>query len=100
VATTTSTLTTTTAQRDVLSRRASACRYLVHVNDRLLRGLSLQQDATSYLMDGREKSARRATRRVAWQVRAIQRIVRRSGHRSISQLVHACAPPRTVAARR
>jgi septal ring factor EnvC (AmiA/AmiB activator) len=98
--TTSQTLDTASRQRDTLSSRASACRYVVRVNDRLLRGLSLQQNATEHLLNGREKGARRATRRVAWQVRAIQRLVRRSGHRSISGLVNACAPSRAVAARR
>jgi septal ring factor EnvC (AmiA/AmiB activator) len=78
---------------DELADQNRACRYLVRVNDGLLYGMVAQQHATGQLMQGHEKVARTAVQRAARHVQFVERVVERSGNRSISGLVLDCAPP-------
>jgi hypothetical protein len=93
LASTTQALSRTTGERATLQGQSRNCRYLVAVNDHLMGGMAAYDRATGFLLDGRR---RRAGYAVAWAGRhlnAIQALVRRSGHRTISDLVNACAPP-------
>jgi len=84
----------TEAQAATLGRRTAACRYVVRVNDHLLFGAASYATATDHLIHKRNPQAKAALRTAAAHARAVQRIVTNSGHRNISTLVNACAPPR------
>jgi len=51
--------------------------------------------ATDRLIDGQRARATASVKRASAHVQAIQALVKRSGHRTISDLVTACAPPVT-----
>jgi hypothetical protein len=86
------TLNSTKGQVDTLAAQNRACRYLIRVNDRLVLAMTSQQKATSHLMHQHKRYAARWLRRAARQVRAVQTIVTRSGHRTIDELIGDCAP--------
>ncbi len=86
-------LSRTSSERTVLQAQSRSCRYVVAVNDHLMGGMAAYDRATGFLLDGRRKRAGYA---VAWAGRhldAIDALVKRSGHRTISALVNTCAPP-------
>jgi hypothetical protein len=86
-------LSRTSSQRSTLQRQSQNCRYLVRVNDHLLWGMTNYDSATDHLLHGRRVRAAASVRFAGAHVRAIQALVQRSGHRSISDLVNACSPP-------
>jgi hypothetical protein len=88
-------LSRTSSQRSALQRQSQNCRYLVRVNDHLLWGMTNYDTATDRLIDGQRARATASVKRASAHVQAIQALVKRSGHRTISDLVTACAPPVT-----
>jgi septal ring factor EnvC (AmiA/AmiB activator) len=81
-----------TQTQTTLTRQAQTCRYVVRINDHLLRMASFQQNATTHLLRDNRRAARRAVGHAHRQTRAVQILVQRSGYRSLSALVSACAP--------
>jgi hypothetical protein len=92
---TTQALSRTSSERSTLERQSRNCRYLVRVNDHLLWGMTNYDSATDHLLNGRRARAAASVRFAGAHVQAIQTLVQRSGHRNISDLVNACAPPAT-----
>jgi hypothetical protein len=93
LATTSVALSRTSNERSILQRQSRNCRYLVRVNDHLLWGMTNYDTATAALLKGRRARAAASVRHASAHIQAIQALVRRSGHRTISDLVSACAPP-------
>jgi ABC-type transport system involved in cytochrome bd biosynthesis fused ATPase/permease subunit len=85
-------LNTAKAQRDRLAAQNRACRFLIRVNDQLMLAMTSQQNATGHLMHSRKKRAVRSVQRAGAHVRAVQAIVKRSGHTTIDGLIRACSP--------
>jgi hypothetical protein len=74
------------------STQTRTCRYLVRVNDALINTSTAYGSATTYLLADRLRPAERALGRAARHARSVQTLVKRSGNRTISQLVQRCAP--------
>jgi hypothetical protein len=91
--TTSQALSRTSSERTVLAQQSRNCRYLVRVNDHLLWGMTNYDSATGFLMDGRRTRAAASIKFASAHVKAIDVLVKRSGHKTISDLVNACAPP-------
>lgn len=86
-------LRTSQAANARLTSRHRACAVLVRINDHLLAASLQQSHATGAMMRDRDRAARTHVTRASGHVKAVQSLVERSGHRTISGVVNACAPP-------
>ena len=86
----------TKTQRNDLSHRMRACRYLVKVNDHLLYGQVAYQHATGRLLkrNPNMRAVKHDIQHAGRHAKAIIKLSKRGGYHNISGVVDACVPTR------